>query len=172
MQEVSGKTFDMIDKEALESEYSGLLHVIQESARVHPGFPISMPETLDKDIELSGYGLPKGTKVSIDQYSLNHNPKYWSNPSQFEPCRFQNVDDFMAKWGMFRFGFGGRRCPGQYYANLILANATIRLFSRYKVNVIGTDLSHHEQIPSIFGGGLTMVPDLKVQLDSLMGNMT
>ena len=135
-------------------------------ARVHPGFPISMPEILNKDVEVGEYVLPKGTNVSIDQYSLNHNSQYWSNPTKFQIQRYQNLDDFMSKWGMFRFGFGSRRCPGQYYANLILANATIRLFSKYKVELIGTDqeLNHHEQIPSVSGGGLTMVPDLKVQL--------
>ena len=92
-----------------------------------------MPEILNKDVEVGEYVLPKGTNVSIDQYSLNHNSQYWSNPTKFQIQRHQILDDFMSKWGMFRFGFGSRRCPGQYYANLILANATIRLFSKYKV---------------------------------------
>ena len=75
-------------------------------ARIHPGFPISMPEILNKDVEVGEYVLPKGTNVSIDQYSLNHNSQYWSNPTKFQIQRYQNLDDFMSKWGMFRFGFG------------------------------------------------------------------
>ena len=166
-------SFDMIDRETLKSEeYRHLLHIIQESARVHPAFPISMPETLAEDIELRGHALPKGTSVTIDQFSLNHNPKYWSNPSEFQPERFQNVDDFMDNWGMFRFGFGGRRCPGKYHADLFLANAAIYLFSRYKVDLSGTDtdLNHHQQIPSVPGWGLLGVPGLKVQLKRLTDN--
>ena len=122
-------SIDMIDRATLQSEgYNHLLHIIQESARVHPPFPISMPETLENDITLNGYLLPKGTSVTIDQFSLNHNPKYWPKPSEFQPERFQDTNDFMNNWGMFRFGFGGRRCPGKYHADLFLANAAIFLF--------------------------------------------
>ena len=73
---------------------------------------------LGNDLNLGGYILPKGTSVSIDEYSLNHNSTYWSEPNEFNPNRFSEVDDFTKKWCFFRFGFGGRRCPGQYYANL------------------------------------------------------
>ena len=65
----------MLDKSSLEEKYPELLDIIHESARVHPFFPISMPEIVGKDLKLGDYVLPAGTKVSIDQHSLNHNPK-------------------------------------------------------------------------------------------------
>ena len=77
------KFWEMLDKTALETRYSQLLDIIHESARVHPFFPLSMPEIIEKDLELGGYNFPSGSQVSIDQYSLNHNPKYWSNPQDF-----------------------------------------------------------------------------------------
>ena len=92
----------MLDKSSLETKNQDLLKIIHESSRVHPFFPISMPEIIEKEIELESYILPVGTQVSIDQYSLNHNPKYWSNPQQYNPDRFNNLDSFIAKWGLFR----------------------------------------------------------------------
>ena len=94
-----------------------------------------MPEILGKELEIGGYHLSQGTSVSIDMYALNHSPKYWSKPSEFRPERFKNLDAFTANWGFFRFGFGGRRCPGKYYGNLVMANSTARLFSRWYVKV-------------------------------------
>ena len=123
---------------------------------------------------LGGYMLPKGTHISIDQYSLNHNPKYWSNPMEFLPERFKDIDDFTAKWGLFRFGFGGRRCPGQYYANLVISNTIARLFSQYHLRPISLDnVKHHQQMP-LLPGHMTMMPDclikLEKKLDSNMVN--
>jgi hypothetical protein len=129
----------MINKSDLESIHKDLLCIITESARVHPFFPLSFPEILHKEIKLGGYTLPEGTHVCIDQYSLNHNSNYWQKPNEFQPERFYEVDDFTKKWGSFRFGFGGRRCPGQHYANLILANAVAKLFSKYQLVPIDID---------------------------------
>ena len=159
------KSWETMDKPTLETEHVGILNWILESARVHPFFPITLAEITDKEIEVGGYQLPNGTKVSIDQYSLNHNPKYWSNPTKFQPERFNDSDDFKSKWCMFRFGFGSRRCPGQYYANLVLANAFARLFSKYRLvplNLKG--VSHHHDVPLLRPGRVTMLPDCKIQL--------
>ena len=159
------KSWETMDKLTLETDHPGILHMILESARVHPFFPISLPEITDKELELGGYQLPTGTKLSIDQYSLNHNPKYWSNPTEFQPNRFQDADNFKVKWGMFRFGFGGRRCPGQYYANLVLANAFSRLFAKYQMVPLNMQgVTHHQDVPLLRPGRFTMLPDCKVKL--------
>ena len=157
------KSWETIDKATLETNFPDLLHLIQESSRVHPPIPTSLPEITDKELQLGNYMLPKGTKVSIDLYSMNHNPKYWSSPHEFIPDRFKELDLFTAKWGFFRFGFGGRRCPGQYYANLILANATARLFSRFKLIPVNKNgISNHQDVPLLGPGFFTMLPDVKV----------
>ena len=153
----------MIDVGTLNTSYQKLQHIVAESARVHPFIPMSSPEILDEDITLGGYFLPKGTCMSIDLYSLNLNPKYWSDPLEFQPTRFSEVDDFIKNWGMFRFGFGGRRCPGQHYANLLIANATARLFSKYRL-VPQDFISHHENVPLLSPGVVTMLPDFQVKV--------
>jgi len=150
----------MIDKTTLEKDHPKLLHVIKESARVHPFLPLSIPEILSKDVELNGYTLPKGSVLSIDQYSFNQNPKYWPQPREFKPERFENVDSFTDKWALFRMGFGSRRCPGQFYGNLVMANLMARFFSRWKMVPL-EEVSHHEQVP-VTPGNFSQMPNIKV----------
>ena len=162
-------TNDMMDKSALENDHPQLLNLIKESARVHPFFPLSMPEMLSKDLELGGYLLPKGTCLSVDQYSINHNASYWKEPKSFIPERFENLDDFTAKWGFFRFGFGARRCPGQYYGNLVMANVVARLLSRWKLVPVGLEgVKHHEEVP-IWAGNFAVIPDITMRLEHAEG---
>ena len=159
------KPWEVIDKAALETSHSNLLNIIQESMRVHPPATISMTEITGKDISIGGYDLPKGTNVSIDLYSMNHNTKCWSEPEEFKPERFESINDFNSKWGFFKFGFGARRCPGQYYANLILANAMTRLFSKFDVKCVGWEgINRHDQLPLLGPGALTMLPDCKIKI--------
>jgi cytochrome P450 len=160
---------EMMDKATLEADFPQLLHLIKESARVHPFFPLSMPEMLGKDLQLGGFLLPKGTSLSIDQYSLNHHSKYWTDPTKFQPERFETLDDFTAKWGLFRFGFGARRCPGQYYGNLVMANVTARLLSRWRLEPVGMEgVAHHEEVP-VVPGNFAMLPDIKVCIQGKEG---
>ena len=162
-------TKDMMDKSALENDHPQLLNLIKESARVHPFFPLSMAEMLSKDLELGGYLLPKGTCLSVDQYSINHNANYWKDPKSFSPERFENLDEFTAKWGLFRFGFGARRCPGQYYGNLVMANAIARLLSSWKLVPVGLEgVNHHEEVP-IWPGNFAVIPDIKMRLEHAEG---
>ena len=154
----------MIDKASLENHYSRLLHVIKESARVHPFFPISLPEVLNKDMEVGGFVLPKGSWISIDVYSMNFNTNYWTEPSEFRPERFEDQDDFRDKWAVFRFGYGARRCAGQYYGNLMLANVTARLLSNWQLVPLNMEgIRHHDQVPRV-QGILAMMPDIRLHL--------
>ena len=154
----------MIDKAMLENHCPRLLNVIKESARVHPFFPISLPEILNKDVELGGLILPKGSWISIDQYSINFNPIHWTKPSEFCPERFEDIDDFRDRWAVFRFGYGARRCYGQYYGNLMLANVTARLLSNWQLVPLNMEgIHHHDQVPRM-QGIFAMLPDIRLRL--------
>ena len=83
----------------------------------------------------------------------------------FRPNRFKDLDNFTAKWGLFRFGFGGRRCPGMYYANLVLANVVVRLFSKYKCIPLNVEnVKNHQDVPLVVPSRMTMLPDIKIRI--------
>ena len=158
-------TYGLMDRATLQDHQPHLLNLIKESARVHLFFPLSIPEVLSKDVQLGGFSLMAGTTVSIDQYSINMNPQYWHEPSTFRPERFEDSDAFRDKWSLFRFGFGARRCPGQHYGNLVLANVTARLLARWRLVPVGLEgVTHHELVPMV-PGNFAMMPDIKVRLE-------
>jgi len=66
---------------------------------------------LKEDADLDGHFIPKGTEIWVDTYSVHYNEKYWKNPREFYPERFENpCIAFMP------FTLGPRNCIGQTLA--------------------------------------------------------
>ncbi|KAJ4958222.1 hypothetical protein NE237_025333 [Protea cynaroides] len=69
-----------------------------------------------KDLNLSGYLVPKGWKVLVWFRTVNLDPEIYPNPKEFNPSRW---DDYIPKPGTFLpFGAGSRLCPGNDLAKL------------------------------------------------------
>ncbi|XP_075147146.1 cytochrome P450 307a1-like isoform X2 [Haematobia irritans] len=47
-----------------------------------------VPHVATADVVIGDYDVAKGTIVFINNYDLNTNPKYWKNPTDFDPSRF------------------------------------------------------------------------------------
>ena len=68
-------------------ELAYLEKVIKESLRRHP--PACMTSrTAIADVTIGGYFIPKGTVVAFLIDSLQRTSKYWPNPDDFNPRRF------------------------------------------------------------------------------------
>jgi cytochrome P450 len=76
------------------------------------------------------------TKVAIDPYTLNFNPKYWKNPEEFDPERFRNPLD-INRYAYFRFGIGQRRCLGYRFADFLMKLTVTTILSRFDMRVRG-----------------------------------
>ncbi|KAL0297340.1 UNVERIFIED_CONTAM: Premnaspirodiene oxygenase [Sesamum radiatum] len=91
--------------------------VIREALRLHPPVPI-LPRASREEREISGYTIPAKVRVLVNNWAMQRDPKYWSNPESFEPERFENESlDFLG--GDFQylpFGSGRRMCPGMTFA--------------------------------------------------------
>ncbi|XP_043688287.1 cytochrome P450 71A1-like [Telopea speciosissima] len=104
-----------------------LKSIITESLRLHLASPL-IPRETTRDTDIKGYHVPSKTRVFINAWEIQRDPKLWDNPEEFIPERFTNSPiDFKGQdFKYIPFGTGRRSCPGMSFALassvLILAN--------------------------------------------------
>jgi fatty-acid peroxygenase len=88
---------------------------VQEVRRVFSFFPFTVAR-VRKDFEWKGYSFPKGTRVLLDLYGINHDSRLWYNPEKFDPERFltwnQSPFNFIPQGGGDHYQ--NHRCPGEW----------------------------------------------------------
>ncbi|KAJ4710289.1 Cytochrome P450 family ent-kaurenoic acid oxidase [Melia azedarach] len=115
-------------KEIREMDY--LNKVIDETLRIVT-FSLTVFREAKKDVNISGYTIPKGWKVLVWFRSVHLDPEIYSNPKEFNPSRW---DNFTPKAGSFLpFGGGSRLCPGNDLAKLEIAIFLHHFLLNYRV---------------------------------------
>ncbi|KAI9263718.1 cytochrome P450 [Sporodiniella umbellata] len=115
--------------------------VQKEILRLRPPAPIGMQHYCTEDTVVDEYMIPKGTTLIYYLNSAQRNPKIYPDPDVFKPERFIGRTEKMsdssnannAERDHFAFGWGRRKCPGIYLAELELFNFYVRFFSKYTV---------------------------------------
>ena len=112
-------------------ESDGLLEPFaQEVRRLYAFFPFTAAR-VKQDFEWKGYRFPAGTRVLLDLYGTNRDPRSWQEPHCFDPERF-------SRWSGSAFNFitqgggdpaDGHRCPGERLAIELLKDS-LRLLTR------------------------------------------
>uniref|UniRef100_A0A3P8S4V4 Cytochrome P450 1A n=1 Tax=Amphiprion percula TaxID=161767 RepID=A0A3P8S4V4_AMPPE len=85
--------------------------------------PLTIPHSTTTDTSFMGYVIPKNTVVFINQWSVNHDPTFWSHPEAFDPLRFLDQAGALNKDLTSRvliFSLGKRRCIGEELSKLHL----------------------------------------------------
>ena len=67
------------NREDLKGSLEYLKYCIKESMRLFPPVP-NTGRVLDKDTEICGYTMPKGTVVGSRIYTVHRHPDFWENP--------------------------------------------------------------------------------------------
>ncbi|XP_038894090.1 cytochrome P450 71A1-like [Benincasa hispida] len=104
--------------------------VIKESLRLHPPVPLLLPRETMGSVNLEGYHIPPKTKVWINAWAIQRDPKIWESPNQFTPERFmhekKSVDFKGHDFELIPFGSGRRKCIGMSFGiasfEYVLAN--------------------------------------------------
>ncbi|KAG9048623.1 hypothetical protein FS837_012398 [Tulasnella sp. UAMH 9824] len=108
---------------------------LMECMRWHVPVPSIIPHSPISDDTFQGYFIPKGTVVIGNVWQVSRDPRFYHDPTVFNPERFlkRNENDGSFTWDAsvlspleYVFGFGRRICPGR---DLAVQNAWITAVS-------------------------------------------
>ncbi|GKB54853.1 cytochrome P450 CYP82D47-like protein [Tanacetum coccineum] len=120
------------DRIVEESDLKNLVYlqaIIKETMRLYPPAPLSVPHESTEDCIISGYTVPKETRLLVNIWKIHHDPQIWTDPFEFQPERFltskKEIDVKGQHFELIPFGSGRRICLGISFAlealQLILA---------------------------------------------------
>ncbi|KAI3461842.1 hypothetical protein Pfo_018505 [Paulownia fortunei] len=106
-----------------ESDIKNLVYlqaIVKETLRLFPPAPLSIPHEAMEDFHVSGYHVPKGTRLFVNVWKLHRDPSIWPQQDNFMPERFltshEEVDFTGHHHEFIPFGSGRRSCPGMTFA--------------------------------------------------------
>ncbi|XP_077228333.1 cytochrome P450 71AU50-like [Tasmannia lanceolata] len=100
------------ESDLVNLEYMNM--VIKESMRLHPVVPLLAPHEAMEDCTVSGFYIPRKSRVIINGWAIGRDPNSWPNAEEFLPERFigTNIDLRGRDFQLIPFGSGRRSCPG------------------------------------------------------------
>ncbi|XP_070620931.1 cytochrome P450 2A13-like isoform X2 [Erythrolamprus reginae] len=91
--------------------------VIHEIQRFADLIPMGAPRRVNRDVQLRGYTIPKGTDVFPMLGTAMKDPKRFARPGEFDPQRFlDEKGQFQKNEAFIPFSVGKRYCFGEHLA--------------------------------------------------------
>ncbi|CAG8738753.1 4681_t:CDS:10, partial [Dentiscutata erythropus] len=82
--------------------------IIYENLRIYPPVPFLPFRKLEEDLKYKNHVIPAGTGIGLFVYAIQNSPKFWENPEEFIPERFENEKDINGSYTWLPFGAGSR----------------------------------------------------------------
>ncbi|EHA98416.1 Cytochrome P450 3A5, partial [Heterocephalus glaber] len=117
-------TYDIL----VQMEYLDM--VVNETLRLYP-IAGRLERVCKKDIEINGLLIPKGSLVMVPVYALHHEPKYWTEPKEFHPERFNKNKENIDPYTYLPFGTRPRNCIGMRFALMNMKLALVRVLQDF-----------------------------------------
>lgn len=142
MHRVKDEIDDKVGKErwVQESDIKNLVYlqaIVKEALRLYPPGPLAVPHEAMEDCSISGYHVPKGTRVMVNLWKLHRDPSVWAEPDKFMPERFltrhAEVDFSGHHYELIPFGSGRRSCPGASFAMQVTHLTMARLLQGFDI---------------------------------------
>ena len=106
--------------------------VMRETLRLHPASGIGARQAVT-DVQVGDHSIPAGTLVLWSPYLAGRDPGSWTDPDEFRPERFADLDEAqkaLADDAWVPFGRGPRMCIGFALAQMELTLIVARLAQR------------------------------------------
>ncbi|WP_252699170.1 cytochrome P450 [Natronosalvus vescus] len=110
--------------------------VLQETMRLYPPAYIIFRKPT-RDVTIGGYDVPEGTVLSLPQYRIHRDERFYDEPEAFRPDRWREecVND-RPEYAYFPFGGGARHCIGMRFAMLELKVVLTTLLQRFDLELV------------------------------------
>lgn len=108
-------------------------HVLNESLRLYPPAYAVGRRSLEDFPALGGH-IPAGAILIAPQYSMHRDPRFFEDPLDFRPERWQ--DHQGPKYAYFPFGGGTRICIGEGFARLEAVLVLATLLRRFEFEAL------------------------------------
>ncbi|CAG8495653.1 11057_t:CDS:2 [Paraglomus brasilianum] len=113
--------------------------VIKETSRILPATALNI-RTAERDDTIGGYPIKGGQQIIVSFAGIQHHPKHWPNPKQFNPDRFLEPNaSKIEKHALPMFGGGLRICPGRHMAMAELKVVIAMIFRKYDLELATAD---------------------------------
>ena len=86
----------------------------------------------NQDHYLADIPVSKGTMVAIQSIGNHFNEKYFKNPEEFRPERWESECNELPHYAFFAFSGGPRNCIGKQLSLFESKIALIKILKRYK----------------------------------------
>lgn len=132
---------------------------------MHPPFGVLTRQcTKNYKIPNSDAIIEKGTMIMFSVAGLQSDPKYYENPEQFIPDRFNSAattDKNFLNMPMLTFGEGPRVCLGAQLGKLKVKLAIVHLLMKYRFELGDTHINnalkfHPKSLVKFVVGGINL----------------
>ena len=136
------------DSLIITTEHYNKLHYIKwcmkESMRLTPTATM-FSRVLQGNSTLGGVSMPRGTLVMADLYGMGLDERYWREPREFLPERWENRSD-VDPFSYIPFGVGPRMCIGRRLAEAEMQLITAQLCRDYRLHLLQEPESSFESL--------------------------
>lgn len=98
-----------------------------------------MFRTPTEDVVIGGYEIPKGSIITLPQYAVHRDERFYEDPQTFRPDRWADESEVAAdrpEYSYFPFGGGPRHCIGMRFAMLEMKLVLATLTQRFEFELL------------------------------------
>jgi cytochrome P450 len=111
-------------------------HVVTESMRLYPP-AWGMARLAIEDAEIGGYKIRKGSGVSLSQWVVHRDPRWYESPEEFQPERWEgDLLKRLPRFAYFPFGGGPRQCIGNTFALMETALILATIAQKFRLRLV------------------------------------
>jgi len=111
-------------------------HIITESMRLYPP-AWGMARLTIEDAHIGGYTIRKGCGVSLSQWVVHRDPRWYESPDEFQPERWEgDLLKRLPRFAYFPFGGGPRQCIGNTFALMETALIIATIAQKFRLELV------------------------------------